>query len=211
MSTKKSDKDSIENFIYADSRFDNVSPVKIKKVVNILFDEWIGSIDNYNNVDEYLTDLDMNGGLEGYLDESKTIKLTGQQRKLVKEYAKKLVGKRLNEELNKTIGRKSSNPDWVRGNDLLNDLIEDIPFPVKAFCDVSYLDNFIYVNPKNRLKLDDCMKNKGFIVNKGTEFWGNQHSTPYHHYSKGSPKSAQKHGDYIIIKTKNKRDVPENF
>jgi hypothetical protein len=105
-------------------------------------------------------------------------------------------------ETNQTVGRKSSDPAWVKNDAALNKLIAQIEFPVLAKVDTSYGDAFIYVNPKNRKLLDEFMsKNSYKLRQEGGQVW-------YENPKFQTIMTNDYGGGLYQIKVKNKMNVP---
>ena len=135
----KVDKDAIVNHLL--DKAPSISSEKFNSVAKELEDEWKGSKDNYDSVDDYIADLEKHGGLEGYMDES----VKGNLGTIIKEEILNVLKERytLDEDVKKIKGPKGY--DYPSHD--LNEF-EGRPIPMDTPNEFAYLDfkKWVYKN-----------------------------------------------------------------
>lgn len=65
------DRDAIAHFIWGRDEFMDNSEQEIEGIIDDLEEEWMAVKGNYSDVMKYLDELEVTGGLEGYMNEGK--------------------------------------------------------------------------------------------------------------------------------------------
>ena len=115
------DRDAIAHFVWGQEALMDKGEDDIEEIINQIEEEWEASKANYGNVDEYLEELENEGGMEMFLNEIDSMIAFTENRKIVEAFDK------LMSHINSAQQKNKLSPNAMKALEVAKEEIDKLP------------------------------------------------------------------------------------